>query len=79
MDIFATNAQISSVWTLMPTFVELNRAISSDSSQLIGLSLGYGVKRIFMSSYKGMGPKMAVLANQNEAQGTFPQTTFSLC
>ena len=46
--------------------------ISNYSSQLIGISLGHGVKRIFMSSYKGMGPKKAVLANQNEAQGTFP-------
>ena len=34
---------------------------------------------IFMPSYKGLGPQKAVLANQNEAQGTFPQTTFSLC
>ena len=33
----------------------------------------------FMSSYKGLGPKKAVLANQNEAQGTFSQATFSLC
>ena len=79
MEVFATNAQISSVWTLMPTFVELNRAISSHSSQLIGLSLGYGVKQIFMSSYKDMGPKKAVSANQNEAQGTLTQTTFLLC
>ena len=27
MDVFATNAQISSFLTLMPNFVELNRAI----------------------------------------------------
>ena len=34
---------------------------------------------IVMSSYKGLGPKKAVFANQNEALGTFPQTTFLLC
>ena len=40
---------------------------------------GMGLNRflIFMSSYTGLGPKKAVFANQNEAEGTFPQTIFS--
>ena len=54
---------------------------SSDSSQLIGLLLGYGVKRIsnFNVVLQGPGTQKAVLANQNEAQQTFPQKTLSLC
>ena len=54
---------------------------SGDSSHFIGLPLGYGVKRIsnFYVLLQGPGTPKAVLANQNEAQETFPQTTFSLC
>ena len=45
---------------------------------LIGLPLGKGVKSIsdFYVLLQGHGTPKAVLANQNEAQHTFSQTTF---